>query len=133
MALVVCAAFAGALAVDAGGQVPGFAQFPPQVGEYQVIVLRVVDGDTVEIGHVVTEHARIRGINAPELKSEEGKAARDALGKILQPPGFYGAKLYGREKYGRLLVDFQVGGHDVSKLMIGSGHAKPWDGQGARP
>jgi endonuclease YncB( thermonuclease family) len=58
---------------------------------YRATLIRVIDGDTlvalVDTGffgrHEV--HVRIAGLFAPEMSSEGGEAARDALSKALEP------------------------------------------------
>ena len=60
-------------------EVPRYTPYPPISGEHEVLVLRVIDGDTVEIGYVSTQKIRLYGINAPEINTAEGKASRSAL------------------------------------------------------
>jgi micrococcal nuclease len=61
---------------------------------YRATLVRVIDGDTlvalVDTGffgrHEV--HVRIAGLFAPEMGSEGGNAARDALSRALEPKTF---------------------------------------------
>lgn len=112
-------------------------------------VLEVVDGDTIRVRLDLGWHiqydtlVRIDGINAPELHTTAGKAARKYLADVLFPgaPVTVCSKLLlgSREKYGRVLadVDFTPAGAaapvSVAADMLATGHARPWDGKGARP
>jgi len=117
--------------------------------EYHATVLRVVDGDTLDLDvdlgfHIhVQQRVRLAGINAPEHTTDAGRAALEKLSALLmtteigvlfpkvtinsqKPPRF--------EKYGRWLADVTTSyGESVSELMLASGHAQPWDGKGKRP
>lgn len=116
--------------------------------EYRATVLRVMDGDTVDLevdlGLETLRRIRCRlaGIDAPELKTAEGQAAREHLVEILAD---YAARGGGfllcrtikdrREKYGRYLVELRPGDQpafqSASDRMIHDGFARPYDG-GAR-
>lgn len=111
------------------------------VYDYRGMVIRVVDGDTVDLdidlGLRVFTRARIRlaGINAPELHAAQGQAAAEYLRGLL--PFGSSVTLHTdkdhTEKYGRWLADIQTAdGVNVSRAMIGSGNAVPYSG-GPRP
>lgn len=95
-------------------------------------VLRVVDGDTVRLEldlgwHTYrVENCRVAGINAPELSTEAGKAAR-AHAEQLLPPGarvtFISQKL---DKYGRPLGRVVHDGVDFGAATLAAGHASPF-------
>ena len=75
------------------------------MNEYDAKVLKVVDGDTVDVdidlgfGIVLTdERVRIMGIDT-------------------------------KGKFGRVLGDFRVGGKTVTEILIEEGHAVAYDGQ----
>jgi endonuclease YncB( thermonuclease family) len=101
----------------------------PEKGTQSLLVLRVLDGDTMECAYLVPVMVRIRGVNAPELTASGGRDAREALDKLaggkLLP-----ANLHGREKFGRVLADFWLGKDKgwVSQALIKGGFAKPYDG-----
>lgn len=117
--------------VLAGEEVPG-----PVRAE----VVRVLDGDTIEIsaqvwlGLRLTSHVRIRGIDTPELRgacaSEKVMAAqaRDRLAHLA------GATIsiahIADDKYaGRVLADATAAnGTDLKEAMLASGLARPYDG-----
>lgn len=94
-------------------------------------VLRVVDGDTVRLlldlgWHITLEaNARILGINAPELNTPEGQAAKRFAADHL-PVGaavmFVSKQL---DKYGRPLGSITYHGADFARLMLDFGHAVP--------
>lgn len=113
---------------------PHYAAFPPRTGPQTVLVLRVVDGDTVDFAYLTPERGRLWGCNAHESGTDAGKQAAQALALILKPECIWQCELKGREKYGRQLIDFRMDdGQSVTTWMIGAGHAKPWDGKGQRP
>lgn len=99
---------------------------------YPATVARVVDGDTVRLTLDLGLHlhhlsnCRIRGINAPEMGTAEGKAAKVAAEEML-PPGaqvvFVSRQL---DKYGRPLGDLSRSGVDFATAMLAAGHAVPY-------
>ena len=110
--------------------------------EYSVKLLRVVDGDTVELDvdlgftvHV-TVMFRLLGINAPEVKGaskEFGLASKQALIDLLQEGSLTvrTEKAIKTDKYGRWLAAITVTKSDgsivnVSDWMILSGFAVPY-------
>jgi len=104
---------------------------PPRVIKFRANVIRVVDGDTVEVAKVRggTETIRLLGIDTPEVYggAECGGAAASSLMKGLatgrvkvttdprQPK---------RDKYGRLLAYISKNGKDLNKVMVSRGRAK---------
>ena len=119
--------------------------------EYKVDILRVVDGDTVDVdidlGFGVwlrKERVRMMGIDTPESRTRDkvekkfGKAAskrlKELLGKtaILRTEVIKGEDAKG--KFGRILGDFDV--YDVTsdswrgatKILVEEGHAVPYFG-----
>jgi micrococcal nuclease len=114
--------------------------------KYEVKLLKVVDGDTVDVdinlgfGIVLTdERVRIMGIDTPESRTSDrveklfGKAAKNRLKQLLEN----GAKLITTEdkggedmkgKFGRILGDFEVDGKRVTQIMIDEGHCVPYFG-----
>lgn len=107
----------------------------PEQGTQSLVILRVVDGDTVEAAFMVPVMIRLWGCNAPESNTDEGKKAKEAMEKLVGGR-LLPANLHGREKYGRTLADFWMGekeGGWLSEVVIKAGNAKPWDGHGKRP
>lgn len=113
-----------------------------------VKILRVVDGDTVDIA-MADEHKKINkyrirlyGIDTPEkkpLKSnpdreremEAAKAASQAMReKLEENQNYITVQLYKPDKYGRLLGTFYDRmGKDINQWMILTGHATEYFGK----
>ena len=116
---------------------PQYADFPPKKGVYWILPVSAVDGDTIHFHWLVPERGRLAGINAPELHSanpaevKAGEAARAFLASKL-PTKPVPARV-GPDKYGRTLIDVQMGDKTLGEIMVEAGHAKRWDGQGAKP
>lgn len=103
--------------------------------EYAVKVVSVHDGDTVhaevDLGFDLRIRAtlRLKGIDAPELNTAEGKRARDYLRE--EGPKVVKMKTYKdrKEKYGRYLATlYDAEGEDLNQRMIDTGHAVAYDG-----
>ena len=122
-----------------------------QQNEYDVNVLKVVDGDTVDVdidlGFGVTlkdERVRIMGIDTPESRTRDkvedlfGEAAKARLKELLK----HGGKLITTEdkkgedmkgKFGRILGDFYVERWEgkkerVTDILVEEGHAVAYFG-----
>ena len=115
--------------------------------EYDVKVIKVVDGDTVDVdidlGFGVTltdERVRIMGIDTPESRTRDkvedlfGEAAKARLkvlmkdgGKLITTEDRKGEDMKG--KFGRILGDFRIGdGRKVTDILIEEGHAVAYFG-----
>ena len=101
---------------------------------YNCKVLRVVDGDTVEVEidlglYVkITRMVRLLGINAPEMNTPEGPKAKEHL-EVLLAGNFIVIQTHldRNDKYGRLLGTFfiaTVAGTNINKRMIDDGFAR---------
>ena len=117
------------------------------MNEYEAKVLKVVDGDTVDVdidlgfGIVLTdERVRIMGIDTPESRTSDkieklfGLAAKERLKELLGEETVlitkddkHGEDMKG--KFGRVLGDFRVGGKTVTEILIEEGHAVAYHGQ----
>lgn len=117
------------------------------MNEYNVKVLKVVDGDTVDVdidlgfGIVLTdERVRIMGIDTPESRTSDkvekvfGLASKARLKELLDEEAILityddknGEDMKG--KFGRILGDFRSGGKTVSEILIEEGHAVAYHGQ----
>lgn len=105
---------------------------------YRATVLKVVDGDTVDLlidlGLFVKIKRRVRllGVDCPEKfgakASEAGTRAREFTASLL-PEGatvFVRTYLDEGDKYGRLLADVTtLAGKNASKELLAAGHASP--------
>ena len=118
--------------------------------EYDVTVLKVVDGDTVDVdidlGFGITltdERVRIMGIDTPESRTSDrvedlfGEAAKLRLkqlmkkgGKLITTEDRKGEDMKG--KFGRILGDFKVEYNGemkkVTEIMAEEGHCVPYFG-----
>ena len=119
-----------------------------QQNEYDVHLIRVVDGDTVDVDIdlgfgicLKDERVRIMGIDTPESRTSDrveklfGIAAKNRLKELLEKD----AKLITTEdkdgedmkgKFGRVLGDFRAAdGKLVTEIMIEEGHCVPYFGE----
>ena len=115
--------------------------------EYDVTVIKVVDGDTVDVDIdlgfgicLKDERVRIMGIDTPESRTSNeveklfGLAAKHRLYELLE----HNAKLITTEdkngedmkgKFGRILGDFKAAdGRLVTEILIEEGHCVPYFG-----
>jgi len=103
------------------------------VYEYSAKVVRVVDADTVwldvDLGFDVRrkDSFRLYGINAPEMNTDAGLAAKRYLEALLIefPMIFMTTVKDRREKYGRYLATLFVPTSEksVNEMLIENGHA----------
>ncbi len=108
---------------------------------YKVEILRVVDGDTVDVrmdlGFNVWHKCRVRlmGINAPESRTRDkeekkrGLAAKQWLIDRLEAAGSdIEMQSHGSGKYGRVLGELFTKEGNINKIMVKEGHAVFYDG-----
>jgi micrococcal nuclease len=109
-------------------------------------IVKVIDGDTIEVkaliwpGLEVTVGARLRGIDAPEVRSacrEEKMLAAAATDRLRELVGDGPVRLFNIEhdKFaGRVVVDVaDAEGRNIAEAMVASGLARPYDGGGRAP
>jgi micrococcal nuclease len=104
-------------------------------------VIRVIDGDTVEMRMLVwldqhlTTRVRLRGVDAPERSSRcanEARQAEAATAELIRT--LAGQKLFltqiSRDKYGgRVVAKIVTGdGADIGERMLAGGHARQYAG-----
>jgi endonuclease YncB( thermonuclease family) len=100
-------------------------------GPYRAKCIIVHDGDTVnfslDLGFDLTFaiSCRVFGINAPELNTAAGKAARDYLRTLIKPGDVCKVLSHGWDKYGgRIDGDiFLLDGRSIAKIMLETGNA----------
>lgn len=97
-------------------------------------VQRVIDGDTCELlldlGWRVTyrANARIIGVNAPEVSTAEGRAARDWARNLLPAGTTVTFTSKSLDKYGRPLGSVILpDGRDYATALLEAGHAAPYN------
>ncbi len=110
-------------------------------GPVEATVLKVLDGDTfladamVWPGHTIRINIRIRGIDAPEMKSRcdaervAAQKARDDLVDLLRDGAVAVSNISGAKYYGRVLADVTTAsGRSVAPIMLGDRLVRPYGG-----
>ena len=112
--------------------------------EYKCKVIRVVDGDTVDVNidlgfgvWLHKERVRIQGIDTPESRTRDkeekvyGLAAKAELKVLLDDDNvkLITKKYDAKGKFVRILGDFSVKGVTFSRVMIERHHAVEYHGQ----
>ncbi len=109
---------------------------PYDTSPIRATIIRLVDGDTAWIAaHLhfdltLNMTVRFYGINAPEIKTPEGKAALAWL-ETQMPAGsdvIFQSYRDQKEKYGRFLGEFFVNGVNINQAMIAAGFAVAYFG-----
>ena len=112
--------------------------------EYNAIVERVVDGDTVDLridlgfSVWISERCRLIGIDTPEPRTRDkrekkfGKMASARVKELLLKGKTYTIKTEfdSQGKFGRTMVDFRLpDGKMLCKLLVSERHAVPYHGE----
>ncbi|MBX9465151.1 MAG: thermonuclease family protein [Aquamicrobium sp.] len=110
-------------------------------GPVEARVLRVIDGDTFEAealvwpGHRVRVAVRIRGVDAPELRSRcvaerhAGLHAKDALERLIGGRIVTISQVGGGKYYGRVLADAtNAEGLPIADALLKQGVVRPYSG-----
>jgi micrococcal nuclease len=118
-----------------------------QKNEYDINIIKVIDGDTVDVdidlGFNIclrNERVRIIGIDAPESRTSDpleklfGLAAKKKVyelliggGKLITTENTKGEDMRG--KYGRILGDFRTSnGRMLTEILISEGYCVPYHG-----
>lgn len=96
-------------------------------------ILRVIDGDTLSLicPEEGMESARLMGFDTPEKYSPQclaefvaAEQAAWALRTLIQKADRLTMTRGGRDRFGRALVELQVDGVDLARLMVRAGHAR---------
>ena len=115
--------------------------------EYNVIILMVVDGDTVDVdidlGFGVwlrNERVRLAGIDTPESRTSDkiekifGQAAKDRVNSLLGAEAILISQISKsgdniKGKFGRILGNFKtINGEIVADVLMNEGHAVAYSG-----
>lgn len=105
-------------------------------------VLRVIDGDTILVAakpwpqQTMEVYVRLRGIDAPELKSacaatrEAGLQARAALASLTSDQDqIQLTQISGDKYFGRVVADISLSdGRNPAQEMLSAGYVSPYDG-----
>ena len=117
--------------------------------EYKCKILRVVDGDTVDIDidlgfgmWMHKERVRMMGIDTPESRTSDkvekqfGLASKNRLQELLPVGSSQVLKTEidrsgedAKGKFGRILGDFLIEEKRATEILIEEGHAVPYHGQ----
>ena len=105
-------------------------------------VLNVYDGDTIEVlakvwpGHQINVRVRIRGIDAPEIRSKcssehfAALSARDRLREFIAGKPVLLTDIKGGKYFGRVLANVKThSGQNVKKVLLATGLVRPYRGK----
>ncbi len=105
-------------------------------------VLNVYDGDTIEVlakvwpGHQINVRVRIRGIDAPEIRSKcsseysAALSARNRLREFISGKPVQLSKIKGGKYFGRVLADVTTfSGQDIETALLATGLVRPYRGK----
>ena len=112
---------------------------------YPATVDRVIDGDTVVMTVTIwpglswSGSVRINGIDTPELRGRcpleraQARAARELLVEMLERAEAVTVHMPTHGRYaGRVVATVEADGVDVAPVLIKSGFARPYGGNGPR-
>lgn len=96
---------------------------------FPATLVRVVDADTLrltlDLGFYIRrfdQPYRLLRINAPEMNTEAGKAAKGWLEVFLAEKPLT-AQTQKSDSFGRFLIECWAGGENVSDALVSAGHA----------
>lgn len=111
-------------------------------GPVAATVEKVVDGDTLIVraavwpGHSVRVSVRLRGIDAPEMRSRcageraAAQRARDALERLVAGGSVSLTAISGDKYFGRVLADVATeAGAPLAATLLDEGLVRPWQGR----
>jgi len=82
----------------------------------------VVDGDTIKLG---LQRVRLWGIDAPEMYTAEGRAAKAYLRAFAEGKNVRCLAM-DKDRYGRTVAQCWMNGKDLAWYMVEGGHARDW-------
>lgn len=98
-------------------------------------VIEIHDGDTftvrINLGWNIFYKTKIRleGVNAPELETPEGNAARNFVAQVMPPGTLIEILSHRLDKYGRAQASVQLpSGVDLAEKLLEAGHVAQMDG-----
>jgi micrococcal nuclease len=110
--------------------------------EYKATIVKVVDGDTVDVDidlgfdtWLHNQRIRLYGIDTPECRTRNkkekahGLLAKAYVQKALVVGGTYALTTKEKGKFGRFLGEFKTGKGFITKLLVKEGLAVPYTGQ----
>lgn len=110
---------------------------PREYGPYHVQVVRVIDGDTLELDILLTDHLtqrvrlRLRDVDTPELRGGQAceKKAAKAASQFVRSwvrEATLTVTLFGRDRYGRELGSLHKEGTTLGDALLAAGHARKY-------
>jgi hypothetical protein len=100
---------------------------------YQAKIIRVVDGDTlvcsIDLGFSTQAEQilRLRGINAPEMKTKAGEASKHFVQRRLKKGSDVIIRTYSTDIFGRYVADtYHDNGKFLNQELLNSGHAEAY-------
>lgn len=100
-----------------------FVSYLSHAGEITGKVIRVIDGDTLEVLQGVSPvRVRLQNIDAPEKKQAFGSWSTDQLKRLVAGQAV-AVSYTERDRYGRVLGRVSVSGTDASTYMVNAGAA----------
>lgn len=98
----------------------------------EVEIVRVIDADTIEIKITRTANLRLRGIDAPERKTELGLEASNYVKELLTlnkkvfifVPSNNSEKLMDINSFQRIVGDLWIGEESLRDILIEKGYVK---------
>jgi micrococcal nuclease len=109
--------------------------------EYKAKVVRVIDGDTVDLSIDlgfdvwISERVRLLGINCAEKNTTKGMDAKHYVESVLPVDSIVSIKTVfdKREKYGRVLGVLTLQDQTIlNEALVSSGYAVKYDGKGPK-
>lgn len=106
--------------------------------EYNAKILRIVDGDTVEVELDLGFHIKYKNtvrlvrINTAELRAKDvdernyAKQAKEFIASLLPVDSMVLVKSTSLDKYGRILGEIMVGDLNISDKMLAESMARPY-------
>ena len=127
-----CGAGGMALAGIPGGY--SYSRTLPNKGKVWTVILRHLDGDTVQIGSIVDEGtARLLDIDAPETRTKDlaekarGKVSAARLAELMPVNSVWRTEVNGHDGFDRPLVRFyREDGKTINQQMLDEGFASDY-------
>lgn len=107
--------------------------------EYTAIVVRIVDGDTVDLDVDLgfktrrKDRFRLEGIDTPEVRTKDkiekaaGLAASARLAELIPVGSEVTVRTNKPGKYGRWIATILKDGVDINQQLVKEGHAVPYE------
>ena len=95
---------------------------------FRALVVRCVDADTVDV--TATLRLRVANVDAPELGTEAGEAAKAYLQALLPAGSVVQVTPKSEDPHGRVVAHVYL---DVGERLVADGHARRWNESGGVP